>query len=231
MNTISNTEQPQLNVPAATRFGYRGSWASRRNPRVLVEVTEGISIGAGLHLLVAPNGAGKTTLLRTLARLHPPLHGSPSTVGHVHYVSDELKMDPELKPRTLFNAWFKGEGLAFARLLADKFKLDLNCAIGKHSRGNRQKVLLIVAETLAADSRPNVLLMDEPFTGLDAGTRKAVAEYWATTPSILRLVVLHELEAVTHADSLFTIAKGTLHHTRERKGRSWAETSCTLCCS
>lgn len=231
MNTISKSEKPQLTIPAGSQFGHRGNWASRRKPRVLVEVTEGISIGPGLHLLVAPNGAGKTTLLRTLARLHPALHGAPSTIGHVHYVSDELKMDAELKPRTLFNAWFKDEGLAYARQLADKFELDLNCAIGKHSRGNRQKVLLIIAETLAADGRPNVLLMDEPFTGLDAGTRQAVADYWASTPSIVRLVVLHELEAVTHADSLFTIAKGTLRHTRERKGRSWAETSCTLCCS
>ena len=66
---------------------------------------------------------------------------------------------------------------------------------------------------------------------VDAATRQAVAQYWAETPAILRLVVLHELEAVSHADSLFTIAQGTLRHTRERKGPTWAETCCTLCCS
>src|SRR5437868_5700236 len=117
---------PQLNVPAGTEFGHRGSLASGRKPRVLVQVTDGISIGPGLHLLVAPNGAGKTTLLRTLARLHPALHGSPCTTGHVHYVSDELKMDGELKPKTLFEAWFIGEGLDYARKLAARFKLDMN---------------------------------------------------------------------------------------------------------
>jgi hypothetical protein len=73
--------------------------------------------------------------------------------------------------------------------------------------------------------------MDEPFTGLDGGTRETVAAHWAATPSILRLVVLHELESVGEADSLFTISRGALSHTRERRGRSWAETCCTLCCS
>src|SRR5262245_26798835 len=144
-------EHPSLNFPAGTQFGHRGSLASGRKPRVLVDTPAEISIGAGLHLLVAPNGSGKTTLLRTLARLHPALHGNPTTEGRVQYVSDELKMDPELKPRRLFEAWFNKDGMAHARRLSDKLKLDLECAIGKHSRGNRQKVLLIVAETLAAD--------------------------------------------------------------------------------
>ncbi len=198
---------------------------------MLVNTTAEISVGPGLHLLVAPNGSGKTTLLRTLAGLHPAIHGSPTIKGRVHYVSDELKMDGELAPRALFQAWFTNGALKQAHELAEKFKLDLKCAIGKHSRGNRQKVLLIVAETLAAHAPSTVLLMDEPFTGLDGGTRDTVAAHWASTPSVLRLVVLHELESVGQADSLFTIAKGTLHHTRERKDRSWAEISCTLCCS
>jgi ABC-2 type transport system ATP-binding protein/manganese/iron transport system ATP-binding protein len=222
---------PQLNVPAGAQFGHRSRLPFGKNHRVLVNAATEMTVGPGLHLLVAPNGSGKTTLLRTLAGLHPALHGSPTIRGRVHYVSDELKMDPELKPASLFGAWFANGALTHARQLAEKFKLDLRCAIGKHSRGNRQKVLLIIAETLAAHASSTVLLMDEPFTGLDAGTRDTVAAHWASTPTILRLVVLHELESVGQADSLFTIAKGTLHHTRERKGPTWAETCCTLCCS
>jgi ABC-2 type transport system ATP-binding protein/manganese/iron transport system ATP-binding protein len=222
---------PQLNVPAGTQFGHRSRLPFGKNHRVLVHAAKEMTVGPGLHLLVAPNGSGKTTLLRTLAGLHPALCGSPSIQGRVHYVSDELKMDHELKPASLFGAWFTNGALTHACELAEKFKLDLRCAIGKHSRGNRQKVLLIIAETLAAHAGSTVLLMDEPFTGLDAGTRDTVAAYWASTPTILRLVVLHELESVGQADSLFTIAKGTLNHTRERKGPSWAETCCTLCCS
>lgn len=228
---MNTPEPPQLTVPAGTQFGHRGNWAAGRRPRVLVDTTADISVGPGLHLLVAPNGSGKTTLLRTLAGLHPALHGAPSIKGSVHYIADELKMDPELKPQKLFDAWFTNGALALSHELADKFGLNLKCAIGKHSRGNRQKVLLIIAETLAAHAGSTLLLMDEPFSGLDAGTRETVAAHWAATPSILRLVVLHELESVGQADSLFTISRGTLQHTRERAGRSWAETSCTLCCS
>jgi ABC-type multidrug transport system ATPase subunit len=220
---------PELTVPAGTQFGHRGRWPFTQKTRVLVDVKTDISVGPGLHLLVAPNGAGKTTLMRTLAGLHPALHGRPSTHGSVHYVSDELKMDSELKPRALFNAWFRGAALENASKLSESFKLNTGTAIGKHSRGNRQKVLLIIAETLAAQSGSTVLLMDEPFTGLDTGTREAVATHWAATPSVLRLVVLHELEAVTQAESLFTISQGTLLHTNERVGHSWAETSCAVC--
>jgi ABC-type multidrug transport system ATPase subunit len=227
---MNTPKQPQLNLSPGTQFGHRGRWPLQRKPRVLVETKAPISIGAGLHLLVAPNGAGKTTLLRTLAGLHPALQGGASTSGRVHYVSDELKMDAELTPRLLFQAWFKGAALEHALKLAEQFNLNIRCVIGKHSRGNRQKALLIIAETLAAHADATVLLMDEPFTGLDAGTREIVASHWAATSSILRLVVLHELEAVTQAESLFTISQGTLLHTRERKGMSWAETCCSLCC-
>jgi ABC-2 type transport system ATP-binding protein/manganese/iron transport system ATP-binding protein len=228
---MTTLDTPQLNVPAGAEFGHRSRLPFGGKTRVLVKAAAEITVGPGLHLLVAPNGSGKTTLMRTLAGLHPALHGSPRIKGQIHYVSDELKMDPELKPQRLFGAWFANGALTHAHELADKFKLDLKCAIGKHSRGNRQKVLLVVAETLAAHAGSTVLLMDEPFSGLDAGTRETVAAHWASTPSILRLVVLHELESVGQADSLFTIAQGTLHHTSERKGRSWAETCVTLCCS
>lgn len=226
---MSKPSSPRLHIPAGTQFGHRCGPPWRRSSRTLVTITEELSLGAGLHLLVAPNGSGKTTLLRTIAGLHPSLHGKPSISGRVHYVADELRMDPELTPRALFRAWFSVEGLAHALDLAEVLKLDVRGAIGKLSRGNRQKVLLIIAETLAAGPEASVLLLDEPMTGLDAQTRDILAAHWAATPSILRLVVLHELESVRKADSLLTITQGTLHHTRERKGASWAETCISLC--
>ncbi len=226
---MNDSPSPRLVIPAGTQFGHRGSWPAGRKPRVLVNVPADVSVGPGLHLLVAPNGSGKTTLLRTLAGLHPALAGTASIKGRVHYVADELKMDAELKPQKLFGVWFANGALSYAHELADKFKLDLKCAIGRHSRGNRQKVLLIVAETLAAHGGSSVLLMDEPFTGLDAATRDKVADHWASTPELLRLVVLHELDSVERADSLFTITRSSLLHTRERSERSWEETCFTLC--
>lgn len=221
---MTTTDPPHLFIAAGTQFGYRTGLPWKRRTKVLVESPEAISFATGLHLLVAPNGSGKTTLMRTLAGLNPALHGQPVTEGCVHYVSDELRMDAELAPRLLFRSWFRGPALDEAWKLADTLKLDVRCAIGKHSRGNRQKVLIIVAETLAAHSGPSLVLMDEPLSGLDAETREIVTGLWSATSNVMRLVVLHELESVHQADSLTTISRGMLRSTRERTGQSWTET-------
>lgn len=226
---MSTPSTPHLHLPAGAQFGHRCGPPWRRTTKTLVTLIEEINLSAGLHLLVAPNGSGKTTFLRTIAGLHPILSGQHSIGGRMHYVADELRMDPELTPRALFKAWFTADALPRALELAELLKLDVRCAIGKQSRGNRQKVLIIVAETLAAGPEPSLLLLDEPMTGLDAQTRDIVAAHWAGTPSVLRLVVLHELESVRKADSLLTITQGSLRHTRERRGASWAETCISLC--
>ena len=222
-------DQPCLQIAVGTQFGYRAGPPWKRRSRVLVECPSEVAFGPGLHLLVAPNGSGKTTLMRTLAGLLPALQGRPAITGRIHYVSDELRMDHELTPHQLFRAWFKGPVLAHAWQLADMLKLDVRTLIGKHSRGNRQKVLLIIAEVLAAHSGSSLVLMDEPLSGLDAGTRKIVTGLWAASSSLLRLVVLHELESVQHADSLTTITQGALRHIRQRTGSTWTETYQSLC--
>lgn len=193
--------------------------------RVLVEAPSDVQLTAGLHLFVAPNGSGKTTLMRTLAGLHPALNGGAAVTGRIHYVSDQMQLDEELTPRAIFRIWFSGDALISATRLAERLGLEVGCVFGKLSRGNKQKVLLILAETMAADSGPSLLFLDEPLAGMDAETRAVVAEVWASTnASILRLVVLHELEAVRKADSLFTVCNGELRHTFERAGDSWSET-------
>ncbi len=214
-----------LHITSGTRFGYRTRLPWKREDRCLVEVAEDVRAGAGLHLLVAPNGSGKTTLLRTLAGLSPALQGSVRADAQVHYFADELRVDPEMKPRTFFRAWFHGESLAAAEKLAETLRLSLTTPIGKLSRGNRQKVLLIMAEVKAAQSDTSLLLMDEPLTGLDAETREQVTQLWAEakTPT-MRLVIMHELECVRQADSLLTIARGQLRHATTRAGSTWMET-------
>lgn len=214
-----------LHITSGTRFGYRTSMPWKRAAQCLVEVASEIHAGAGLHLLVAPNGSGKTTLLRTLAGLSPALQGRVKTNAQVHYFADELRVDPEMKPRTFFHAWFKGESFAAAEKLADVLHLSMTTPIGKLSRGNRQKVLLILAEVKAAQSDTSVLLMDEPLTGLDAETREQVTQLWADAQTrTMRLVIMHELECVRKADSLLTIAHGQLRHATARLGTTWMET-------
>lgn len=217
--------EPVLKIPAGTRFGYHEGPPWRRRPRCLVETPGDIQAGPGLHLLVAPNGSGKTTLLRTLAGLIPALAGGVNHGGRVHYFSDELRADPELKARTLFRSLLKDGALAMAGELAASLRLDLNRPIGQLSRGNRQKVLLILAEVKVAHENAGVLLMDEPLTGLDAETREQMTALWASAKTqAVRLVILHELESVRHADSLLSIHGGVLAHAREKAGASWLDT-------
>ena len=219
------SDAPSLIIPAGTRFGYREGPPWRRRERCLARAADDIHVGPGLHLFVAPNGSGKTTLLRTLAGLLPFLEGGVRTEGGVNYIADELRADPELKPLSFFRAWFRGEALEQARALAQTLRLDLRQPIGRLSRGNRQKVLLILAEVKAAFNPPGLLLMDEPLTGLDAETRAQVADLWAASAArTVRLVILHELESVGSADSLLSIHAGTLRHSRECRGGSWLAT-------
>lgn len=219
------SDAPCLIIPAGTRFGYREGPPWRRRGRCLAHAPEDIRVGPGLHLFVAPNGSGKTTLLRTLAGLLPFLEGGSRPSGGVHYIADELRADPELKPLTFFRAWFRGEALNMARSLAETLRLDLGQPVGRLSRGNRQKVLLILAEVKAAFTPPGLLLMDEPLTGLDAETRAQVADLWAASAArAVRLVILHELESVRAPDSLLSIHAGTLCHSRECQGGSWLAT-------
>ena len=216
---------PTLIIPAGTRFGYREGPPWHRRECCLARAAEDIHVGPGLHLFVAPNGSGKTTLLRTLAGLLPFLEGGARPAGGVHYIADELRADPELKALTFFRAWFRGEALDLARSLAETLRLDLRRPVGQLSRGNRQKVLLILAEVKAACAPPGLLLMDEPLTGLDAETRAQVADLWAASAArAVRLVILHELESVRAADSLLSIHDGTLRHSRECRDGSWLVT-------
>jgi len=214
MVTISETSKslkPQLQIPIGMQFGYREGTIFNRSSVVLVESLEEVRVEAGLHLVVAQNGAGKTTVLRTLAGLHNPLKGSPLIGGRLIYISDELEMHPELTPATLFRCWFRRESFDWAIELAERFNLDTRRPIGQLSRGNRQKVLVIIGETLAFESGANLLLLDEPLSGVDSITREAVVRHWTqTSSSLLRLVVMHELEVVKHASSLLTITGGSL---------------------
>lgn len=217
--------QPSLQIEAGTQFGHWGGILWNRKPRVLVEAPERIALQNGLHLLAAPNGAGKTTLMRTLAGLHPALSGKPKIIGKVHYVSDQLRLDGELCARDFFRAWFCGDARSFALDLAETLRLNTSTPIQQLSLGNRQKMLLSVAETLVAHSGASLLLLDEPLAGMDTQTREIVGELWAASASsVLRLVVLHELESIQKADSLFTVVGDRLRHAREPIGGSWMKT-------
>jgi len=131
-----------------------------------------------LYALVGPNGAGKTTLLQLLMGLRRPRSGTafvmgvPTTALSAHdrerigYVADgqELpgwmrldQLDAYLAP--LYPTW----DAALARDLTVRFRLNTARPIKTFSRGERMKAAL----RCALAPRPKVLLMDEPFNGMD----------------------------------------------------------------
>jgi ABC-2 type transport system ATP-binding protein len=126
---------------------------------------------------LGPNGAGKTTTIRVLLGFLNPSSGSCTVLGgspardvslrrRIGYLPGDLKVDPALTGAELF-AWFghlRG-GVDQRRLdeLLERLDLDPGRPFGTLSKGNRQKVGLIQA----FQHDPDVLILDEPTTGLD----------------------------------------------------------------
>ncbi|HEX7084861.1 MAG TPA: heme ABC exporter ATP-binding protein CcmA [Vicinamibacterales bacterium] len=147
--------------------------------RVLADVSFTCRRGDVLALL-GPNGAGKSTLLAILATLLAPssgevqydgrpARGDAALRGRIGWLGHELQLYPELTGRENLRFFARlhgvpgveqavGEALARARLehAAD----DL---VASYSRGMRQRLALERALLHA----PRLLLLDEPFTGLD----------------------------------------------------------------
>jgi ABC-2 type transport system ATP-binding protein len=127
---------------------------------------------------LGPNGAGKTTTIRTLLDLLHPTSGSARLFGldsrrnsvEIHSRLGNLPGDFGFGDQSTgmnavrLLARLRGlDGLGRAEELALRFRADLNRPLGQLSRGNRQKVGLI----LATFHRPDLLILDEPTSGLD----------------------------------------------------------------
>jgi ABC-2 type transport system ATP-binding protein len=127
---------------------------------------------------LGPNGAGKTTMIRTILDEIRPTSGTATILdldshaqsveirNHIGYVPGDLAMYPNLTGRdtiTYFANLRGGVDWAFVESLSERLDADLSKKVGDLSSGNRQKVGLIQAFM----NRPELLIMDEPSSGLD----------------------------------------------------------------
>jgi ABC-2 type transport system ATP-binding protein len=135
-----------------------------------------------LHALVGPNGSGKTTLLQILAGLRRARTGHASVLGRdvsALRVADRQRLTYVAEGQRL-PEWMRLEQLeaylaplyptwdhALARDLRTRFDLDPRRALHAMSRGQQMKASLLCA--LAP--RPRLVLMDEPFTGMDVAVK------------------------------------------------------------
>ena len=159
---------------------------------VLARFGQEIELGSGTHFLLARNGRGKTTLLRTLAGTQAPVSGRFHVDGFVQYLPEDLRFDPEITPAVIFRSLLPKARLTEALSLASRIELDTKKPYGRLSTGNRRKTSLIMAEFSVKAGVGNVLLLDEPFSGLDAFARETFEEIWReSAANVLRLVSCH----------------------------------------
>jgi len=152
--------------------------------RALDRVSWTLRTGQLLGFL-GPNGAGKTTTIRILLGFLRPTSGSARVLGmdawrhspkiraRTGYLPGDVRLYPTLtgEQTVRFVAGTRGaDGGVDAERLAKVFELDLRPRVRTYSTGMRQKLGLI----LAMMHRPELLIMDEPSSGLDPLMQQAL---------------------------------------------------------
>ena len=169
------------------------------------------SLGPGVTGLLGPNGAGKTTLLHMLAGLLAPSAGTVLVMGRSPSRDPSVYRDIGLVPEreavypfltgfeyVRFNARLQGLHNAdvASRDAIHRVGLDdaMDRPIGTYSKGMRQRAK--VAGALVHD--PQVLLLDEPFNGMDPRQRMAMMDLLGQMAAAGRTILFssHILEEV-----------------------------------
>ncbi|WP_306214634.1 metal ABC transporter ATP-binding protein [Actinoplanes sp. RD1] len=212
-------------------IGYTGVSVGYHGRPVLTGVD--LTLAAGQRLaLVGPNGAGKSTLIKSLLGLVPVLGGTATVLDRapaaardqVGYVPQTDALDTDfpvtaaqvvMMGRYRRIGWWRPARAADRRAVREALDLvGLADRSGKHfgtlSGGQRQRVLL--ARAIAAE--PKLLLLDEPFNGVDVVSQEAIVR------------VLRELTAAGTALVLsthdLTVARDLADIVCLVNGRQWA---------
>jgi heme ABC exporter ATP-binding subunit CcmA len=157
---------------------------------VLDGVDLDVHAGEGVALLGA-NGSGKTTLLKTIATLQRPSRGSVTVVGadtsrdaeevrrHLGFVAHGAYVYEDLTALENLRFWSTLSGLRSgpAELMSALTAVELDTFASDRARtfSAGMKRRLSLARFMLTS--PRVLLLDEPFTGLDQAGRKWLEEY------------------------------------------------------
>ncbi len=173
---------------------------------------------------LGPNGAGKSTTIRLLLGLIRPTEGRAAIFGvdaqkdgvrarrRTGYLSGELRLNDRLDGRQQLEALARLRGevdVTYRDSLCARFDVVLDRPIRQLSRGNRQKLGLVQAFM----HRPDVVVLDEPSSGLDPLLQNEFRSLVRETASAGAAVFLssHSLDEVQHvADRVGIIRSGKL---------------------
>lgn len=199
-----------------------GLSAGYRDNPVLHDVTATLP-GGRVTALMGPNGSGKSTLLAVLAGILTPASGAvdrPGTHQRPALVVQQQSVPPTLPitvaetvamgrwaQRGLWRRLTRADRAVVADCLA---RMDVADLAGRRldtlSGGQRQRVLL--ARALAQQS--DLLLLDEPSTGLDTSAQEAIgaAVREAAAAGVTVVHATHDLADVRHADHCILLRGG-----------------------
>jgi len=154
---------------------------------------QGLSLIVGegeIFGFLGPNGAGKTTFIHLLLDILRPERGRARVFGldchrdsreirrRIGYIPGEIAFYDELSGREYLElmASFRSGGARRLRELQSRFGLDLRKKIRTYSRGMKQKLAIIQAFM----HDPELLILDEPTTGLDPLMQREFEELLGT---------------------------------------------------
>lgn len=190
-------------------------------PDALAELTA--TLGPGIHLLLGENGAGKTTLLHLIAGLRfptsgrctidggPTSHRLPSVLSHVSFLAPDTAFPAAniaemVRIHAQFYPSFSPELL---QSNLERFGLTDRMALKSLSMGQRLKAGIAYVMALRTD----ILLLDEPATGLDIESKQQLQRMFAETiePHQTVIVSTHNIADLEHLyDSVTVLCRGRL---------------------
>jgi ABC-2 type transport system ATP-binding protein len=187
-----------------------------------------VDVGGGITGLIGPNGAGKSTFLKLIAGEIRPSRGSIRVLGEDPFANRELKRRVGFCPQqdSLYDDMTaleiltlllrlsgfdsgEAEDRAVAALKRVSLEGDMRRRTGGYSKGMRQRVKL--AQAIAHD--PELLVLDEPMTGLDPIGRRDLLDLLRELGEDGRSIlisshVLHEVESLT--ENILLLHRGRL---------------------
>lgn len=178
--------------------------------------------------LLGPNGGGKTTLFRLLSTLSPLQEGSVQVLGsnikddlfeirrRIGVVFQSPSLDPKLSVRENLTHHARLYGLTrsdYQRRIAESLAI-----VGLSDRANERVEKLSGGLARRAElakgllHRPEMLILDEPSTGLDPAARYDLWQYLSTLPQqgVTVLTTTHLMEEAEHCQAIAIINKGKL---------------------